>query len=64
MKKRLQDLAIKLISVKGLVFIMATVLLFFAKITVTIWFIFAGIFVGIRCVEKMIRAYSGIRGGE
>lgn len=53
---RFKDLAIKIISVKGTVFIIATILVFMGKIDIITWVIFAGVFVGVRTVEKMIRA--------
>lgn len=55
---RVVDLVIKIISVKGSVFIIATVLLFSGKLSVYAWVIFAGVFVGVRAVEKMIRAMT------
>ena len=51
---RLKLLIIKLISVKGVVWIIATIMLFMGIIDANIWFIISGIFVGIRTIDKYI----------
>jgi hypothetical protein len=60
MKKRCQELLIKLTSVKGVVFIISTVLLTLGKIDAYWWSAFAAGFIGTRFLEKLI----GVRRGE
>lgn len=55
MRKRFVQLLIKLISVKGLVFVIATVLMSFKLLTVEAWCFFAAGFCGIRAIEKFVR---------
>ena len=54
MVKRLEELAKKLISVKGILLILSTVLLLVGVIPNWMWFTFAGGIVGIRMIEKVI----------
>jgi len=56
--ERLKTLIIKLIGVKGLVFITCSVFLGLGKITPIIWAVFATIIVGVRAVEKAVRAWN------
>lgn len=58
--KRFRLLVIKLIGVKGLVFIIATVLLFMGKIGALIWFFSAIGLISFRALEKiLIGKYGG-----
>lgn len=52
--KRLNDLVIKLVSFKGLVFILATVFLWIGKIDQTTWWLAAITVTATRAVEKKI----------
>ena len=62
MKDRLKELLAKLLSIKGIVFIIATVLMFMGKVTPHIWGISALILIGIRTLEKVIRAvWPGVK---
>jgi len=51
---RIYDLIIKMISVKGLVFVIASVLRFRGDIDAITWGFFAAGFVGLRTLEKFI----------
>jgi hypothetical protein len=57
--KRLYDLLIKMISVKGSVFVIASVLMFQNKIDAITWGFFAAGFVGLRTLEKFIQLKKG-----
>lgn len=61
---RLTELIKKLISIKGLIFIICTVFLSIGKINALTWAIFATILAGVRSVEKAIRAWIQINGEE
>ena len=52
--KRAYTLLIKLISVKGVVFMLSTVMLFLGLSPSWMWFAFTGTVVGLRTVEKYI----------
>jgi len=54
--KRIGDLLIKLISVKGLVFFIATSLMFLEILEGWIWFATAILIVSTRMFEKLIRS--------
>jgi hypothetical protein len=56
MKERIRLLLIKLVSVKGVLFIIGTILMFMGKITPEIWCLISLLFASIRTVEKFIRA--------
>ena len=60
LKKRLVLLLVKFTSVKGVVFIISTVLLALGKIDAYWWSAFAAGFIGARFLEKLI----GVRRGE
>jgi len=51
---RTYDLIIKMISVKGFIFLTATWLMLLDKMTPYIWGFFAAAFVGIRTLEKFL----------
>jgi hypothetical protein len=57
---RVYELFLKLISVKGLIFMTATSLLFLGKIDAFIWGFFAAGFVGIRTLEKFLNLKKGL----
>ena len=50
---RLRELAIKLISIKGVAFILATVFHFQGKLAAELWALFAVIIMGWRAFEKI-----------
>lgn len=57
--KRMYELLLKVVSVKGLIFIIATSLMFCGAIESWMWSFFAAGFVGIRTLEKMIELLKG-----
>lgn len=59
MLKRLKLLAIKLISVKGIIFILATVFMFMGKIDSVYWGLASLAFVSFRTFEKAIDKIPG-----
>ena len=56
---RIQELIIKLISVKGVIFIIATVLKFNGIISDLIWFAFGVCVISFRTFEKLIDKMTG-----
>jgi hypothetical protein len=64
--KRIYDLLIKLISVKGVLFIVFVVLAFLLKTELSLTFaFFAGILcVGLRTVEKFMPLLEKLKGGK
>lgn len=54
--QRIYDLIIKFISVKGVVFVIATFLMAGEKIHPYAWGFFAAVLIGVRTVEKWIGA--------
>jgi hypothetical protein len=55
--KRIKDLIVKTISIKGTIWIMATVLMFFDIIESYIWFAICILFVSVRMFEKLITKF-------
>lgn len=51
---RVYDLVFKMISVKGFVFLIATIAMFCGLVDMTFWSFFAAGFVGMRFLEKLI----------
>jgi len=49
---RMYEVIIKMTSVKGLTFIVATVLLFLGRIDATVWWLTAAVVIGGRALEK------------
>jgi hypothetical protein len=51
---RLKQLVVKVLSVKGVVFIISTILMFNKILTVEIWSFFAAGFCGLRTLDKLV----------
>jgi hypothetical protein len=58
MKDRFILLLKKLLGRKGVVFIIATVLMFMENMTVDMWSFFAATFIGVATVEKIIELFK------